>query len=87
MELQRQEGQGPGRLEGGHTIYMGTKAVTDDYSGEEMLRKVQGMSQVLQEKSREFNQGTSAQVAKGLRSPKRHDKNTMGLEAEIAVKR
>lgn len=46
---------------------------------------VQGVRQVLQKKSREFKQGTSAHVAKG--SLKRHEKNTTGLEAELAVRR
>lgn len=45
---------------------------------------VQGVRQVLQKKSR-FEQGTSVHVAKG--SLKRHEKNTTGLEAELAVRR
>lgn len=77
MKQQRWEGQGPGRLEGRHAVSMGTK----------IPRMVQGVRQVPQEKCREFEQGTSAPVAKGPRSPKRHEKNTTGPEAELAVRR
>lgn len=52
-----------------------------------MPRNVQGVKHVRQEENREFKQGTSAHVAQGLGSSMRHEKDTTGLEAELAVKR